>query len=102
MKAAVRNQKDLAVTGGVRKATDIGQKAFGPWDVKLSVGQHEVGLSIHFPEDDVVSQSVCPGEFSGSSLSGSHPNFKGGGSRVRGFGTGRKLTWKTFGEKFVY
>src|SRR5712692_3225761 len=99
MKAAMRNQEDLTVTRNISKTTDVGQKALGPGNVKLSVGQHEVGLSVHFPEDDVVSQSVCPGEFSGSSLSGSHPNFKGGGSRVRGFGTGRKLTWKTFGEK---
>jgi hypothetical protein len=60
MKAAVRNQEDVAVTRSIREATDIGQKPLGPGNVKLSVGQHEVGLNIHLPEDNVVSQSVWP------------------------------------------
>jgi hypothetical protein len=60
MKAAVRNQEDLAVTRGIREAADVRQKTLGPGNVEFATGQHEVGLSIHFPEDDVVSQNIRP------------------------------------------
>ena len=106
MEAAMRNQEGLAVTCGIRKSADVGQKALGPGNVKLSVGQHEVGLSIHFPEDDVVSQSVALSQAGSLMELTLLPHTIQGHARIcrRDFWDGpRELAWKSPAiGKFVY
>src|SRR5580704_3716806 len=49
--AAVGDKKDTALAGGVGEPADVGEQAFSAGYVELSVGQHEVGLGVDFPEN---------------------------------------------------
>ena len=51
--AAVRDQKDAALAGGIGEPANVGQQLFGAGHIELAARQHEIGLGIDFPENDV-------------------------------------------------
>src|SRR5579871_2094657 len=53
VKASVRHEKDSILTHCVGEATDIGKQFFSARHIEFSAGQHEIGLHIHFPKDEV-------------------------------------------------
>ena len=53
VKAAVRHQKNAALAGGIGEAANVGQQLFGAGHVELAARQHEIGLDVYFPENDI-------------------------------------------------
>ena len=51
--AAVRNQKDAVLAGGVGEPADVGEQFLGAGHIELAAGQHEIVLSVHFPENNI-------------------------------------------------
>ncbi len=51
--AAVRNQKDAVLAGGIGEPFDVGQQAFGARHIEIAAGQHEILLRVHFPENNI-------------------------------------------------
>ena len=51
--AAVRDQKDAALARGIGEPANVGQQFFGAGHVELPARQHEIGLGIDFPENDI-------------------------------------------------
>jgi hypothetical protein len=51
--ATVRHQKDVALTGGIGKLSDVGKQSFGAGYIELAAGQHEIGLRVDFPENHI-------------------------------------------------
>ncbi len=52
MRVAARHEKYSCVGGPANEALDIGNNLLRARDVKFASGQHEIRLSVHFPEDD--------------------------------------------------
>ena len=53
--AAVRDEQNMALARDVGEPADIGEQALGAGDIEFAARQHEVGLSVDLPENDVVA-----------------------------------------------
>ena len=51
--AAVRNEKNAVLAGGIGKAPNVGQQFFGARHIELAARQHKIGLDVHFPENEI-------------------------------------------------
>jgi hypothetical protein len=51
--AAMRDQKNAVLPGGIGEPTNVGQQFFGPGHIQLAARQHEIGLDVHFPENEI-------------------------------------------------
>ena len=43
----------MIVASRIREPSDIGQQSFGARHIKLAAGQHEILLSVDFPENEI-------------------------------------------------
>lgn len=43
---------------GVSQAADIGKQLLSARNIEFAAGQHEIGLGVDFPQNDVVAHSV--------------------------------------------
>jgi len=67
------------------------------------MGQHEVGLNIYCPEDDVVSQNLRSRDKVQRSLSGFYSNFKRRETRLHRGSEAAELDYgSSSNKKFVY
>ena len=51
--ATVRDEKDVALPGGIREPSDISKQSFRARHIELAVRQHEISLRIDFPENNI-------------------------------------------------
>jgi hypothetical protein len=49
----MRNKKDMALAGGIRKLSDVQKQLFGAGHIERSAWQHEIGLRVDFPENQI-------------------------------------------------
>ena len=52
-KLAAAYDLNPALARGIGKAANIGQQFFGAGHVELTAWQHEIGLDVYFPENDI-------------------------------------------------
>jgi hypothetical protein len=53
MEASVRNEEDMFVVRGCCEFCDVGEQFLSARHVEFSTGQHEVGLRVHFPQNQI-------------------------------------------------
>ena len=49
------SSENMALARDVGEPADIGEQALGAGDIEFAARQHEVGLSVDLPENDVVA-----------------------------------------------
>ena len=73
--AAVGDEQDVTRAGGIGKALNIRDQSLRAGNIELAIGQHEVGLRVYFPENDVVAH-LWASFFLAASLKCKHRKFK--------------------------
>jgi hypothetical protein len=53
VEASVRNEEDVFVVRGSREFCDVGEQLLGSGHVEFPARQHEVGLGIDFPQNQI-------------------------------------------------
>ena len=54
MKTSMRHQEDLPLPRRIGEPTDVRQQFLRARHIQIPSRQHEIGLHIHFPEDEIL------------------------------------------------